>query len=150
MASCFEGPSPPKTIAPLAVLTDVLRVLRWRGADERLEVLDEVRLVEIPEVQRHLHPIYSLAVRQPVGRLLEPVATDYPLRADADVPAEEPLQRPLVQAQPARCLVDPGDLPVGNDEVDYPADDLDVGVQFRQSLAEEDFSKLDHLPFVLQ
>lgn len=34
-----------------------LLILTWREADDRFEIIDQMRLVEIPQVEGHLRPI---------------------------------------------------------------------------------------------
>ena len=56
------------------------RVVGGRAADDGLERLDEVRLVEVAEVERHARPV-ALAVGHPLGGLVQADALEHPLRA---------------------------------------------------------------------
>src|SRR3954471_19442918 len=68
-------------------------VLGRRAAHDRAEVADEVRVVEVAEVEREPRPVAALAGGELLGGLLEAVAAQDPLRSDADVAAEQALER---------------------------------------------------------
>src|SRR5689334_2282409 len=95
-------------------------VLTRRAADHRFEILDEVRLIEVAEIERQPREIDRVAVGHALDRLVQPVPHDHPLRADADVKAEQPLDLALADAQIAARervdhLIDLGDLPILDD-----------------------------------
>src|SRR5690349_1325069 len=87
-------------------------VLGRRATDHRAEVADEVRVVEVAEVEREPGPVAALARGELLGRLLEAVTAQHPLRPDADMATEEPLQRARGDGVPA------GDVRDGRARID--------------------------------
>ena len=79
---------------PARGLTRLREVLRRRHADGGAEVAAEVRLVEPAEIGCEGGQVVDLAGVDGGGGVLQPVALEHPLGADADVPVEQPLQRP--------------------------------------------------------
>src|SRR5260370_16210959 len=73
------------------------------------------------------------------------ISLDNPLGADADILAKEALQRPLVQAEPADDIVNPGDFAVSHYAVDDPAGLGYILISRWQRLTKEGFRELDHL-----
>lgn len=67
-----------------------LRVLRRGHSNNRREIPNKVRLVEIPQI--HRQPVVGLTVRHVFCSLMQAVALDDSLGADADVSTKPPLQ----------------------------------------------------------
>ena len=116
-------------------------VFRRGAADDGFEVLDEVRLIEIAQLQRHFGPVAALTAGQPLGRLLQAKALDDPFRADSHILLEEALQAALAQVTQRRKLLHARDLPLGDYLLDDRVDQVDLGVVNRQPGAQE---RLDH------
>ena len=113
------------------------RVLRGRGADQRLEVADEVRLVEVAEVERRRRPVAVAALRDPLGRLVQPVALQHPLGAHADVAAEQPLQAARRHRVAGGQLVHAHDRRVVEHRRDDVGEHVELRVRLREAGAEE-------------
>src|SRR5215471_6764052 len=92
------------------------RVLSGRFPHDRLEVPDEMRLVEVAEVLRETSEVDFLATGKPTRRLVEAVSLDHPSGAHADVFLEQPLQGPLAYANPVHHVGDPGDRAAADDQ----------------------------------
>src|SRR5690606_16792564 len=75
-------------------------VLRRRLAQHRLEVFDEVRLVEVTQLRRQLCPRCSGVPLDAFRRLLQAEALNHPLRCHAHVTVKKPLQRPHGHTRP--------------------------------------------------
>src|SRR5262249_5627912 len=75
---------------------------------------------------------------------MEAVSLDNPLGADAYVLDEETLQRPCVQANAVNNIVDAGNFGRLHNALDDAPDLGDILIPFRQPLAEEVLSDLDH------
>src|SRR5262252_3116739 len=84
-------------------------VLGGRCPHDRLEVPDEMGLVEIAEVLSKTSEVDFLALGEPTRRLVEAVSLDHPFGAHADVFLEQPLERPLAYANPVHHVGDPAD-----------------------------------------
>ncbi|UUZ82291.1 hypothetical protein LJK88_49200 [Paenibacillus sp. P26] len=77
----------------------------------------------------------------------EPAALDDPLRADADITAEQTLQGPFVHAEAGDDVLDLRHVPVIRDVPDDLSDQFQVPVHLRGPLAQELLRQPHHLLF---
>ncbi len=112
-------------------------------ADQLAEVGDEVGLVEVAQVLRQRRPRHWPSRLHARDGLVQPVALDDPLRADAHVVAEQALQRAQAQAEAAGELVGRVQLEVVDDAVDDAAGEFGALVQRREVLAKKSRGGLD-------
>ena len=76
--------------------SDQRRGVFGRGtADQFLEVVDEMRLIEVPQILRQISPFRARFRSHAFERFIYSIAFDNRARARADIPVEQPLQRPL-------------------------------------------------------
>jgi hypothetical protein len=93
-----------------------LRILRGSSANDALKIFDDVRLIGIAKLEYHRLPIYHSSSGQAFSHFMESIAFDHPLRTDADILTEEPLQRPFVEIEAAHDVIN---LPLGLAIVDF-------------------------------
>src|SRR5580765_5570252 len=73
-----------------------LGVFARRAADEFLEVVGEMRLIEVAQILRKRRPSRLCSDTHALQRFVYPIALDHPARAGTDISVEKPLQRPFV------------------------------------------------------
>ena len=88
-----------------------------RHPDDALEVAREVRLVAVAKLRGERRMI-DAAGGQPRCRFVQPIALNDPLRADADIPCEQSLQRPLVHLETVDEVIDFGQGAVAGSRID--------------------------------
>src|SRR5271170_6825177 len=86
--------------------SDQIAVCGRRVADKVPEVVNQVGLVCVAEIKCKTCSVEGLAGVQAFDQLMQPIAADYPLRRNADVLLEEPLQRARAHARLRGELVD--------------------------------------------
>lgn len=77
----------------------------------RAQVIDEVRLVEIAELQRQLSRMRHIRTGQSLGRFLQPIAANQPFWAHAIVATEKTLQRARIRPELARDVLNEWNAP---------------------------------------
>ena len=97
-----------------------LCIFCWSPANDCFEVFDEVRLVEISEIQGHRRTIHSFVSGQAFGNFVESIALDYPLRTYTDLLTEEPLQCSFIEVEAIHYVLNPGDFLMSDDIVNDP------------------------------
>src|SRR5215813_7209200 len=103
---------------PLPAVRCGARILRRRFAHDRLEVADEVRLVEVAKVLGQSSDVQFVAIGQPVRRLVEAVPLYDPFGGHPDVLTEEPLQGSFAHTDPVHHFVNARDRTVTDYQLD--------------------------------
>ena len=122
---------PTVTSLELSLRSGSSRVAGRRLSDEAFEVANEVGLIRIPKAGRKVGPVAWFVCRGVLCCVVETVALDDPLRADADVFTEKPLQGALAQAREAHDIIDLRDFTFVGDGVHDAKHGIRIDVTLR-------------------
>ncbi len=115
----------------------------WGHAGHRPEVADEVRLVAVAQLRCHVRPADAYLALSALGSLVEPIATDDPLRADTHVIPEAAFQMADAHRRFSRKAIDPEQSWVAGDAPDHLTQLVDDTARSRALPAEPKTSVIE-------